>query len=59
MKRSSKWEPTGNAKPIPHIPLPFEEVVSDVLKIKPPTKAPNAPNHLSKSGPKKRPQKSD
>jgi hypothetical protein len=25
-----------NSKPIPHIPLPFKEVMSDVLKVKPP-----------------------
>jgi hypothetical protein len=24
-----------NSKPIPHIPLPFREVIADVLKIKP------------------------
>ncbi|MFZ1940524.1 MAG: hypothetical protein ACLQHT_18215 [Terracidiphilus sp.] len=28
-----------NEKPIPHIPLPFEEVMKDVLKVKPPAKA--------------------
>jgi hypothetical protein len=28
-----------NAKPIPHIPLPFKEVMADVLKVKPPEKA--------------------
>ena len=27
-----------NTKPIPHIPLPFEEVMKDVLKVKPPPK---------------------
>ena len=27
-----------NAKPIPHIPLPFKEVMADVLKVKPPEK---------------------
>ena len=27
-----------NSKPIPHIPLPFEEVMKDVLKVKPPEK---------------------
>jgi hypothetical protein len=27
-----------NAKPIPHIPLPFKEVIADVLKVKPPQK---------------------
>jgi len=26
---------TTNSKPIPHIPLPFEEVMKDVLKVKP------------------------
>lgn len=28
-----------NSKPIPHIPLPFKEVMADVLKVKPPEKA--------------------
>ena len=28
-----------NSKPIPHIPLPFKEVMADVLKVKPPDKA--------------------
>ena len=27
-----------NSKPIPHIPLPFKEVMRDVLKVKPPEK---------------------
>ncbi len=27
-----------NEKPIPHIPLPFEEVMKDVLRVKPPEK---------------------
>jgi hypothetical protein len=27
---------TTNSKPIPHIPLPFKEVIADVLKVKPP-----------------------
>jgi len=27
---------TTNSKPIPHIPLPFKEVMKDVLKVKPP-----------------------
>jgi hypothetical protein len=27
-----------NSKPIPHIPLPFKEVMADVLKVKPPAK---------------------
>jgi hypothetical protein len=29
---------TTNSKPIPHIPLPFKEVMADVLKVKPPQK---------------------
>jgi hypothetical protein len=29
-----------NSKPIPHIPLPFKEVMADVLKVKPPEKEP-------------------
>jgi len=29
---------TTNSKPVPHIPLPFEEVMKDVLKVKPPQK---------------------
>jgi hypothetical protein len=36
-----KQEPekrTTNSKPIPHIPLPFEETMKDVLKVKPPDK---------------------
>ena len=28
-----------NSKLIPHIPLPFEKVMKDVLKVKPPKKA--------------------
>ena len=31
-----------NEKPIPHIPLPFEEVMKDVLKVKPPKKQPRS-----------------
>jgi hypothetical protein len=26
---------TTNEKPIPHIPLPFKEVIADVLKVRP------------------------
>ena len=29
---------TTNSKPIPHLPLPFKEVIADVLKVKPPEK---------------------
>lgn len=31
---------TTNSKPLPHIPLPFKEVMRDVLKVKPPDKEP-------------------
>jgi hypothetical protein len=31
-------EKITNSKPIPHIPLPFKEVMADVLKVKPPEK---------------------
>jgi hypothetical protein len=36
-----KQEPkrVTNSKPIPPIPLPFKEVISDVLKVKPPDRA--------------------
>jgi hypothetical protein len=30
---------TTNSKPIPHIPLPFKQVIADVLKVKPPEKS--------------------
>jgi hypothetical protein len=29
-----------NSKPLPHIPLPFKEVIADVLKVKPEPKPP-------------------
>jgi hypothetical protein len=35
---SEKSTKVTNSKPIPHIPLPFKEVIADVLKVKPPTK---------------------
>jgi hypothetical protein len=41
-KNNASQEPdrrTTNSKPIPHIPLPFKEVMADVLKVKPPEKA--------------------
>jgi hypothetical protein len=31
----TKIKRTTNSKPIPHIPLPFKEVIADVLKVKP------------------------
>jgi hypothetical protein len=30
-----------SSKPIPHIPLPFKEVIADVLRVKPPEKNKN------------------
>jgi hypothetical protein len=39
MKQTEETEKrTTNSKPIPHIPLPFKEVMKDVLKVKPPEK---------------------
>jgi hypothetical protein len=36
--RPSPENRVTNSKPIPHIPLPFKEVMADVLKVKPPQK---------------------
>jgi hypothetical protein len=38
MKREDQSRKITNSKPIPHIPLPFKEVMKDVLKVKPPQK---------------------
>jgi hypothetical protein len=41
-----KQEPekrTTNSKPLPHISLPFKEVIADVLKVKPQEKTPQRP----------------
>jgi hypothetical protein len=35
---------TTYSKPLPHIPLPFEEVMADVLKVKPPEKGQRKPD---------------
>jgi len=35
MKQDEAEKRTTNSKPIPHIPLPFKEVIADVLKVKP------------------------
>jgi hypothetical protein len=37
-----------NSKPIPHIPLPFKEVIADVLKVKPPEKTAKAASKKGK-----------
>jgi hypothetical protein len=39
---------TTNSKPIPHIPLPFKEVIQDVLKVKPPDKVAESQKQPSK-----------
>ncbi len=38
--QQSNQQRVTNSKPIPHIPLPFKEVIADVLKVKPPEKPP-------------------
>ena len=43
MEKQDKESKITNSKPIPHIPLPFKEVIADVLKVKPPAKADLAP----------------
>jgi hypothetical protein len=35
---SADVKKTANAKPIPHIPLPFKEAMADALKVKPPAR---------------------
>lgn len=42
MTKAVEPKKVTNAKPIPHIPLPFKEVMADVLKVKPPKKQPTA-----------------
>jgi hypothetical protein len=49
MSEANKQPRTTNSKPIPHIPLPFKEVMADVLKVKPPEKEPRTkPSKKSK-----------
>lgn len=38
MNRHTKQKPPEIAKLVPSIPLPFDEVVADVLKVRPPRK---------------------
>lgn len=38
MTEEAAEQEIANSKPIPHIPLPFKEVMADVLKVKPPAK---------------------
>jgi hypothetical protein len=40
---------TTNSKPVPHIPLPFREVIADVLKVKPPDKRAKPPRKTKRS----------
>jgi hypothetical protein len=35
MNKQENTKKITNSKPIPHIPLPFDEVMADVLKVKP------------------------
>jgi hypothetical protein len=42
VSETNKQPRTTNSKPIPHIPLPFQEVIADVLKVKPPEKHPRS-----------------
>lgn len=44
MEIPKKPKAATNTKPIPHIPLPFEEVMKDVLKVKPPEKEKRIPD---------------
>jgi hypothetical protein len=46
--RQSRPKRTTNSKPIPHIPLPFKEVIADVLKVKPPARVPKQKKNKSK-----------
>jgi hypothetical protein len=43
MSREELPKKITNSKPIPHIPLPFKEVMEDVLKVKPPQKQSRKP----------------
>jgi len=54
MNQSLKRTQPENPKLIPHIPLPFDEVMADVLKIKPPAKPPKEKSKKPKSPPKSR-----
>ena len=38
-EKQSEHSKVTNSKPIPHIPLPFKEVIADVLRVKPPEKS--------------------
>jgi hypothetical protein len=44
--RDTNWP--ADEKMLPAIPLPFDEVMSDVLKMKPPEKAPPKPKRASR-----------
>jgi hypothetical protein len=48
MENSKRPGQVTNSKPIPHIPLPFEEVMKDVLKVKPPAKMERKPDSGAK-----------
>ena len=44
METQEQSKRVTNSKPIPHIPLPFKEVMADVLKVKPPEKPKKKPS---------------
>jgi hypothetical protein len=52
MEKAKPAKAATNTKPIPHIPLPFEEVMKDVLKVKPPAKAQPNPKPRQKASKK-------
>jgi hypothetical protein len=49
--QQNQGKKTTNSRPIPHIPLPFKEVIADVLKVKPPQKGKT--NHDNKESKQK------
>jgi len=49
VKQDSDAKKITNSKPIPHIPLPFKEVIADVLKVKPPEKDQRPPKKAKRT----------
>jgi hypothetical protein len=47
-ERMQQSKRVTNSKPIPHIPLPFKEVIADVLKVKPPMRNENSASKKTK-----------
>jgi hypothetical protein len=48
VEKQDKESKITNSKPIPHIPLPFKEVIADVLKVKPPVRPVTSPRKKNK-----------